>query len=504
MKKRLAVLVYHNQKAMAYILVCLLFTVFAASPMQVIASDGTSYVYDGYIYDYWGAALESPAAFQLEKVIDETNFEGMKVQGINDVCTSKDGRIFLVDTLESRVHVTDEKGNLLKSMKVIRDENNKIVLDKVTGNQLVLTGPQGIFYHEKQQEIYIADTGANRIIVLDGMTYAHKRTIEKPENMSGVSEFKPSKITVDLADRIYIVVQSSYEGIIELNKDGTFSRYYGVNSPEVNLIDYFWKSIASDSQKEKMQKIYAPAFNNIALDGEGFVYAVTYDTASKDMVFRLNSAGKNVLREMGNTDVIGDIWYNDIKEASQFVDVAVTEYGTYAVIDKTKGRIFLYNFDGELLNVFGSIGKLKGEFQIPSGIAWLKDKLIAADSALKCVYILSPTEFGEAILRASENYYYGKWDEALVWFEKAVKLNANYEIAYTGIGKNYLMKDEYKKAMYYFKLGNARTYYSEAYNGYRGEVIKDNFWLVALIFLALIGVVIFSEARYYKKRGGNT
>ena len=40
-------------------------------------------------------------------------------------------------------------------------------------------------------------------------TYVHKRTIEKPENMSGVSEFKPSKIAVDTSDRIYIVVQSS-------------------------------------------------------------------------------------------------------------------------------------------------------------------------------------------------------------------------------------------------------------------------------------------------------
>ena len=35
--------------------------------------------------------------------IDENSFGGMKVQGINDVCTSKDGRIFLVDTLETAI-----------------------------------------------------------------------------------------------------------------------------------------------------------------------------------------------------------------------------------------------------------------------------------------------------------------------------------------------------------------------------------------------------------------
>ena len=254
-----------------------------------------------------------------------------------------------------------------------------------------------------------------------------------------------------------------------------------------------------------MKKNFAPAFNNVALDGEGFIFAVTYDSASQDSVFRLNSQGKNVLREMGNTFVVGDIWsMGSKKENSQFVDVAVTDYGTYAVIDRLKGRIFLYNFDGELLNVFGSIGKLKGEFQIPSAISWLNDKLVVSDSTLKCAYILAPTQFGEAILRANEYYYYGKWDEALGWFEKAVELNANYEIGYTGIGKNYLMKDDYKKAMYYFKLGNAKTYYSQAYNGRRAEVLKENFWIVAVLFVILIGVIVGSEIRYFKKKGGNT
>lgn len=488
-----------KQKTAFCIIILLLVLLFG--PAAAAASDGTSYVYDGYIYDFWGSALTSPAAFLLERVIDETVLEGMKLSGLDDVCTSGDGRIFLADSLESRIHVLDGDGRLVKSLKVIRDENNKIVLDPETGNQLVLNQPQGVFVHEKQRELYIADTGANRIIVLDLDSYTYKRTIEKPDNMAGVSEFKPSKIAVDTADRIYVVVQSSYEGIIELNEDGSFSRYFGVNSPRVSLIDYFWKSLATDTQKEKMKKTFAPSFNNVALDGEGFLYAVTYDTASQDSVFRLNSQGKNVLREMGNVPVIGDIWNMGLDETTKFVDVAVTKYGTYACLDKSKGRIFLYNFDGELLNVFGSLGRLKGEFQVPSGIAWLGDKLIVTDSQQKCAYILAPTEFGTAILNANENYYYGKWDEALVWFEKAVDLNANYEIAYTGIGKNYLMKDEYEKAMYYFRLGNARSYYSQAYNGHRAEVIRDNFWVIAVLVLAVIAAVVVSEIRYHKKGG---
>jgi hypothetical protein len=483
------------------LLVITLMVIMALSQVTAYASDGTSFVYDGYIYDFWGNALESPAAFELETVIDVDNLEGIKLLSVNDVCTSKDGRIFITDTLESRVNVLDGTGKLLKSLKVIRDDNNKIVTDAITGNQLILTSPEGAFVHEKNQELFIADTGAGRIVVLDSVTYSFKRIIERPDNMTGVTEFKPSKITVDKADRIYVVVQSSYEGIVELNEDGSFSRYFGVNSPKVNLIDYFWKSIASDEQKAQMAKTFAPAFNNVALDGEGFVLAVTFDSASMDMVFRLNSGGKNVLREEGNTPVIGDIHGMNNFNGSQFVDIAVTDYGTYAVIDKAMGRIFLYNFDGELLNAFGIKGKLKGEFQMPSGIAWLDEKLVVTDSTLKCAYILKPTDFGSAALKASENYYYGLWDEALEYFYEAVRLNANYEIAYTGIGKNYLMKDEYKSAMYYFKLGNNSIFYSKAYNGYRSEVLKDNFGIIAILFLIVIVSVVVSEIRYHKKGG---
>ncbi|MBQ9120570.1 MAG: hypothetical protein IJY09_11055 [Lachnospiraceae bacterium] len=466
--------------------------------ISVAAADGSSYVYDGYTYDYWGNALESPAAFELETVIDRSDMGSIKLQSVDDVCTSADGRIFLTDKTESRVNVFDSTGKFLKSIKVIMNEEKKIVLD-ADGNQIVLTNPSGTYYHDKNDELYIADTGAKRIVVLDGQGYTMKRIINEPEDLSGVTEFKPSKVAVDQADRIYIVVQSSYEGIIELNADGTFSRYFGVNEPEVNLIDYFWKSLASDTQKEKMGKTYAPAFNNVTMDSEGFVYAVTHDSTAADMVFRLNSAGENVLRETGKWRVIGDIFHDN--DPSKFVDVAVTEYGVYAALDMTMGRIYLYNYDGELLNVFGSLGNLKGQFKTPSGIAWNGYSLVVSDSELKCAYILKPTEFGDVLLRGSEKYYFGKWDEAVELFEEALRHNANLEVAYVGIGKNYLMKDEYELAMKYFELGNSREYYSKAYNGYRTIQIEKHFGIIAVIFVALIVMLVVSEVRYHKKGG---
>nr|MBR4280755.1 gluconolactonase [Clostridia bacterium] len=302
---------------------------------------------------------------------------------------------------------------------------------------------------------------------------------------------------VDNADRIYVVVQSSYGGIIELNEDGSFSRYFGVNEPQINMVDFLWKSIASDKQKEKMGKTYAPAFNNVTLDGEGFVMAVTSDSASADMVFRLNFAGANVLREMGNTMVIGDL---KTENPSAFVDIAVKPYGTYAVLDKTYGHVFLYNFDGELQCVFGSKGSAVGQFKTPSSIVWLGDKLVIGDADLKCAYIYEPTAFGSALLKAGEAYYNGEWDTATAYFEEVLRLCANLETAYVGIGKNLLMKEDYEGAMYNFKLGNNREFYSKAYKGYRTIVMKENFWIIAIVAVVFIGAVLGSEVSYHQKQ----
>lgn len=488
-----------KKKMIGFISVLLLSLMADTAPVYA-ANDGSSYAYDGYVYDYNNNVLETPAAFQMERVLDEDDFGGMTILGIDDVCTSTDGRIFLTDTLSSRIFVMDSDGNFITAIKTIWNSNGKIELDE-GGNQVVLTNPEGTFVYEQENELYIADTGNKRIVVLDLDTYQLKRMINEPENLTGNTEFKPSKVAVDHANRIYAVVQSSYEGIVELAADGSFIGYYGVNVPTVNLVEYFWKSIATDAQKAQMSKSYAPAFNNIAIDGEGFVMAVTYDSAAEDMVFRLNAKGENVLREEGNTFVVGDTYYMSSTDTSQFVDLAVTDYGVYALLDKHDGKIFIYDFDGVLLNVFGTNGDSVGEFKTASSISWLGDKLVVTDSSYRCAYILDPTEFGLSMLRGSEEYYNGNWDTALEYFENSLTLCGNYEVAYNGIGKNYLMKEQYEEAMYYFKLGNNRDYYSEAYYGYRGERIGEHFGIIAVLAVGFIALLVVSEIRYHAKEG---
>lgn len=454
-----------------------------------------------YIYDYWGSANPSLNAFELSRVIRTDSVEGAVMKSVDDVYVHND-LIYIADSVSGKVFVIDKDYNLVKEIRVIRDKEGKIVVNK-DNKQAILNAPEGVYANDDY--IYIADTGNNRIFLLNPEDYTLEMEIDKPENMVGSTDFVPSKLAVDNAGRIFVVVKSSTEGIIELNKDGSFSRYFGVNSPQVSFIDFFWKSIASDEQKAKMSKTYAPAFTNVQTDSDGFVYAVTTDTASEEMAFRFNAKGENVLRKLGYSETLGDLpkastSSTDTASKSTFTDIAVSDYGVYALLDTSKNRVFLYNFDGNLLTVFGGTGDIEGKFNTPTSICWMGNSLIVGDSKLACAFVFTPTDFGALVLEAEEKYFNGDFSGASELNLKIVAMNANYDHAYVSIGKNYLMQDEYEQAMYYFKLGNDKTYYSKAFAGYRNLIIQKYFFIFAIVFLAFVVWVLWTEIAYNKKQ----
>ena len=453
-----------------------------------------------YIYDFWGSANQSLSAFQLSSVIDRTSMgDGITLGNVKDIFVYED-EIYIVDSKQGRVNIFDSEYNFVDSIRIIRNEDGKIVVSEETNKQMLLNSPEGVYVTEEY--IYIADTANERILVLNRDDHSLANEITRPEELVEDSIFKPSKIAVDNSGRIFVVVQNSTEGIIELNADGSFSRYFGVNSPTVNLLDYFWRSIASEEQQETMAKVYAPAFSNLHVDQDGFVYAVTLDTASKEMVFRFNSNGENVLRKFGYSEQLGDLpgGIDDSFTMSTFTDIAVNDYGVYALLDTVKNRVFVYNFDGNLLSIFGGEGSTKGTFSNPTSIAWMGSDLIVGDETLTSAYIFKTTDFGDLILAAEEKYYTGDFDSAANLYQEAVEMNANYDHAYVSIGKNLLMQDEYQQAMEYFRLGNDKTYYSTAFMGYRNIILQKYFFILAIIVVAFIIWVLYGEVQYNKQQ----
>ena len=85
------------------------------------------------------------------------------------------------------------------------------------------------------------------------------------------------------------------------------------------------------------------------------------------------------------------------------------------------------------------------------------------------------------------------------YWQQVIKLNANYEYAYVGIGHKYLNNGEYKTAMEYFELGKNKIYYSKAFKQYRDGIIKEWFAPVAITLVVIIvGYYVFKFVRNKK------
>src|SRR5690606_25716034 len=122
-------------------------------------------------------------------------------------------------------------------------------------------------------------------------------------------EYYPIKIAVDKAKRIYVTSRGVYDGIIEFDSDGNFTGYTGANKVTFNPIHYFWRLVATKSQRAKMALFIPIEFNNIDLDKEGFIYVTNSEKDTKTPIQRLNPSGEDVIRKEGYHNVKGDILY---------------------------------------------------------------------------------------------------------------------------------------------------------------------------------------------------
>ncbi|MBR6220767.1 MAG: gluconolactonase, partial [Clostridia bacterium] len=70
---------------------------------------------------------------------------------------------------------------------------------------------------------------------------------------------------------------------------------------------------------------------------------------------------------------------------------------------------------------------------------------------------------------------------------EVLKLNANYDPAFIGIGRSLLRAEKYAEAMKYFKMAHDRENYGRAYRYYRKEAVEKGVgWVVAVVAVLLI------------------
>ncbi len=455
--------------------------------------------YDTYSYNWWGEDVLQPPAYLYTEELSYLQ-SGSNLKNPQDIFIRNDV-LYIADMENNRIVALDAAGAFLWELATFTSD---------TAQEDSLKQPQGVFVTE-EGHLYVADSGNGRVIEFSPKQ-EFIRQIGRPETelITQAQNYVPTKVVVDGAGRIYVIAYGINMGLVEFDRNGEFQGFMGATQVSVSAFEYIWKNyFSTDAQKQRMETIIPTEYSNIFVDESNFVYATISNLSTEDLlngadaVRRLNPTGTDVLRRLGNTSIIGDL-YSAADEASwsSFTDIASTDYGCYFILDNAGGKIFCYDYDGNSLFIFGGKGGRAGLTRNPVSLALSEDqsKIYVLDAQLASVLVYEITEYGEALLGALKAHHEG--DEALSYelWQKVLLRNANSEIAYIGIGKTYLKEGNYKQAMEYFELGNSRKYYTKAFKFYRKELMQDNFGkYMGLAAVVVVALLIFAVAKKIKR-----
>ena len=485
--------IFHISKRMAALaILAILFAVELAPAAHTAYADVP---YDTYSYNYWGEDIMQPHAYLYTRSFSAADFQ-TKLNYPEDMFITEDA-IYVADTGNSRILKLAVTGEVL--LEITAAETAEDVLLK----------PQGIFVDAESNHLYVADSGNGRIVEYDE-NGQWLRSIGRPvtELIDSAQVYTPVKLVVDDAGRIYVSAYGINMGLLEFSREGVFQGFMGATEVSVSPMEYIWKNyFSTEEQKKRMETIVPTEYSNLFLDSEGFIYATISNLSDEDYlsgadaIRRLNPTGTDILRRLGNYDIIGDL-YNSSEDAewSLFKDVCATEFGCYFILDAAGGKVFAYDYDGNSLFIFGDKGNREGTMRLPVAIGANGDAsmIYVLDSQLGEIMKFEITDYGRHFLGAMSKNNRGDSEGAYAEWQEVLKQNSNCELAYIGLGKTFLKEGDYEKAMEYFELGNSRKYYSTAFFYYRKELMQDYFGkamgvagVVLLIVFAVLGVKKF-------------
>jgi len=440
-----------------------------------------------YTYDYWQNAIPSPDGYAPSSEISAESL-GIPSMTPVDMTSDDEGNIYILDDGLKRVIILNPDLTLKKVIDTLTSSNGTVIKGTKKFSGIC-------FYNES---IYIADSEMGQIlridkngVVLDYISLPQTSLI--PEGYV----FKPQKIMIDSKGILYILCADLYQGAVMLNNKNEFMGFYGTNRVEMSpklLIDYFWKSISDPSQKKKIS-VYVPTeYVNFCKDSEDFVYTVTGVSGNGDNLIRkFNPKGNDVFLKYPTK--FGDwraVYDKNTMVKTSFNAITVSESGLIAAVDKTRGRIFEYDRETNLLFAFGDTGDKKGHFENPVAVRYAGKKLLALDGTKGLLTVFEETEYGSLVHNAASLCEDGKYNEAKESLQLVLKQNANNETAYLGLGKAYMGLKNYKEAMQSFKLAQSRENYSKAFKEYRNSTAKSLFpyALCAVLIITVLVTVL--------------
>jgi len=440
-----------------------------------LAMSVSASVYDSYTYDNQDEERPIQDSYTVAKIVSSKGEFG-SFFAPSDVAVDESGFIYVLDSGNNRVVVFDKTLDFVKTIETFPNG----------GSEETLSQPAGVF--ARNGKLYISDTENSRVLVtdLDGNVI---RILVSPDESAFPDDitFKPERLAADSRGNVYVLCAGMYYGAVMYDAEGNFSGFFGSNEVEMtlaNMIEYAWKQIMSLEQRRKMQRFLPMEYSGIDIDSNDMVYACSPYESAENSIRKINPKGNNVLyaeKEFGDRD---QFVHNN------FYDITADDDGIISCLDTKFNRIFQYDKDGDLLFILGRTGSQEGTFSEPVAIAALDDGLIVLDRKKQNLTYLKPTEFGNNVRKALRQHSVGDFEGAAESWESALKENINFEAAYLGLGKNEYFAGNYEKASEYFRLADNQEWQSKAFKEIRSDWFRGNLtWIFSGI--CLLSVVLF-------------
>ena len=237
--------------------------------------------YDTYTYSISGKQMLSPTAYSTNTSITSTDMGlgSVQLNDATDIVTDDAGNVYIADAGNNRIVVLNKYYRVIKIIDTYEDD---------AGKEVKFNRPEGVFVSnnpEGESYIFICDT-ENKCIVVFDREYNYVRTIGTPNSpLLNAENYYPNAVAVDIYGRIFVVCKRISEGVIVLSSNGDFTGYIGAQKVSYSIIDIIWRKFQTKDQLAQQDRNVSIAYNNLTVDADGFVYA-TSDKISESEQFK--------------------------------------------------------------------------------------------------------------------------------------------------------------------------------------------------------------------------
>ena len=234
------------------------FLVIAMAVVMVLGTVATSAIepYQTYTYSADGFALYSPAAYSNPTIYDYNHIFSNENEAINfnkptDIFADDEGNVYIADSGNNRIVIMEGQ-----------DYKHTATIDTFRNNGYVdsFNECRGVFVDKNY--VYVCDTNNERIVVFDryGNFDECVKVIGKPSGtlFGATTQYNPVAGAVDQYERIFVISYTTFEGVIVMTKEGVFTGYIGAQKGNYSALELILRRFQSAESREDHFPVFQP------------------------------------------------------------------------------------------------------------------------------------------------------------------------------------------------------------------------------------------------------